>query len=84
MLHLPAGSQVRFVSRDSKAFFKGNEFAPELVAEAAERGIAVAGHREVDDVVHELQTTTPAFDLAAVVEPEMIDLLTKAAQHDGH
>ena len=73
VLRLPAGSQVRFVSRDSKAFYKGNEFAPDLVAEAAAKGISVVGYREVDDVVRELQATTPALDLSAAEITDSIE-----------
>lgn len=62
---------VRFVSRDN-AFFEGDQLAPELVAEASALGINVAGHRELDQVVRELQASTPALDLAAA---EVVDIV---------
>jgi hypothetical protein len=64
VLRLPAGSEVRFVSRDN-AFFEGDKFARELAAEASARGINVAGCRELDEILRELQANTPALDLAA-------------------
>jgi hypothetical protein len=73
ILSLPRGSEVRFVSRDNKAFYKGDDFAPDLVAEAAAVGITVVGYREVEALVRELQANTPALDLAAIDAAESIE-----------
>lgn len=72
VLRLPAGSEVRLVSRDN-AFFEGDQFAPELVAEARARGINVAGYRELEHVVGELQANTPALDLATAEAAEIVE-----------
>lgn len=71
VLRLPSGSQVRLISRD-KAFFEGDAFHPELIAEALERGIAVVGYRDIEHVVKELRTANPALDLAAL-EAQALD-----------
>jgi hypothetical protein len=72
VLRLPAGSEVMFVSRDN-AFFDGDQFAPELVAEARARGISIAGYRELEHVVRELQANAPALDLAAAESAEIVE-----------
>jgi hypothetical protein len=72
VLRLPAGSQVRLVSKD-KAFFDDDELYPELAREAEERGITVIGYREIDRVVEELTKANPALDLAALEAQELAD-----------
>jgi hypothetical protein len=72
VLRLPAGSQVYFISRDSKAFFEGDKFAPDLIEEGRARGITIAGYRELDRVLRELQAGTSALDLATI---EALDLV---------
>lgn len=65
VLRLPRGSDVRFVSRDDKAFFDGDAFHPGLIAEARELGITVVGYRDIERVVEELTKANPTLDLAA-------------------
>lgn len=72
VLRLPSGSQVRLISRDNKAFFDGDAFHPELIAEALERGITVVGYKEIERVVEELRAANPALDLAAL-EAQALD-----------
>jgi hypothetical protein len=71
VLRLPAGSEVRFVSRDDKAFFSGDAFHPDLIAEAREREIAIIGYREIERVVKELAEANPSLDLAALEAQEL-------------
>ena len=73
VLRLPRGSTVRFISRDNKAFFDGEEFSKELIAEAVDRGIAIIGYKELDQVLRELQAA-PTLDLAAV---EVVDVVER-------
>jgi hypothetical protein len=80
VLRLPAGSEVRFVSRDSKAFFDGDRIAPELVAEATARGINILGCKELEQVLCELQANTPTLDLVAV---EALDIVEKAVDREA-
>ncbi len=86
VLRQPSGSEVRFVSRDDKAFFNGDEFHPELVAEARERGITVVGYRDLQRVVEELTRTNPTLNLAGVEAqalaeqaPDPAEQLTRSA-----
>ncbi len=72
VLRLPRGSEIRFISRDDKAFFDGDAFHPGLVAEARERGITVVGYRDIERVVEELAKANPALDLAAL-EAQALD-----------
>jgi len=65
VLRLPAGSDVRFVSRDGKAFFDGEHFAQDLIDEAQAKEIKVAGYTSIDDLVRDLQAENPALNLAA-------------------
>lgn len=69
VLRLPAGTDVRLVSRDLAAFFEGEQLAPELVAEAHERGISVKGynakdHRSLAPLLQDLKAAHPLFDYA--------------------
>jgi hypothetical protein len=73
VLRLPPGSDVRFISRD-KGFFEGDAFAPELFAEAQEKGITVLGYREIERLVEELKAANPALDLAALEATDLVDL----------
>lgn len=73
VLRLPAGSEIRFVSRDN-AFFEGDHFASELVAEAKTRGINVVGYRELEHVVRELQANTPALDLTTAETADFVEM----------
>lgn len=66
VLRLPAGSEVHFISRDNKAFFEGEKFAQDLIDEAGTLGIAIAGYKELEGVLRELQANTSALDLAGV------------------
>lgn len=75
VLRQPPGSEVRFVSRDDKAFLDGEGFHPDLVAEARERGITVVGYRDLQRVVEELTRTNPTLNLAAL---EALDLAEQA------
>lgn len=76
VLRLPAGSEVRFVSRD-KAFFDGDDLAKELAAEAQARGIRAVGYRNIADLVSELQQANPTLDLTAL---EAVDLAEPASE----
>jgi hypothetical protein len=76
VLRLPAGSEVLFISRDSKAFFDGTEFASDLRDEASACGITIAGYRELDQIIRELQASTPTLDLAA---DEALDAVERQA-----
>jgi hypothetical protein len=80
VLRLPRGSEVRFVSRDDRAFFEGDAFHPGLIAEARERGITVVGYRDIERVVEELAKASPALDLAA---PEAQDLAEQTPEPEG-
>ena len=66
VLRLPRGSEVKFVSRDEKAFFEGDAFHSGLIAEAQERGITVVGYRDIELVVMELTKANPALNLATL------------------
>lgn len=65
VLRLPAGSDVRFVSRDDKAFFNGENLARDLIDEAQAKGIRVVGYKNVEDLVRDLQAENPALNLSA-------------------
>jgi hypothetical protein len=73
VLRLPTASKVHFVSRDGKAFFEGDEFAKELIEEASERGIAISGYRDLEQVVRELQANTSTLDLSAAEALEVVE-----------
>lgn len=69
VLRLPSGTDVRLVSRDLPAFFEGEQLAPELVAEAQERGISIKGynvkeHRSLAPLLQDLKAAHPLFDFA--------------------
>jgi hypothetical protein len=77
LLRLPEGSEVRFVSRDSKGFFDDSDkFAHELVEEAKSRGIAVVGLKDIDQVVRELQASNPSLDFSTL---QAFDLVEKSS-----
>ncbi|QHP70956.1 hypothetical protein EI171_28900 [Bradyrhizobium sp. LCT2] len=78
VLRLPRGSEVRFISRDNKAFFEGDNFAPELVDEARNLGIVIAGYRELERALRELQAGMPSLDLAAVEAQDFIERQAEA------
>lgn len=65
VLRLPRGSEVKFVSRDNKAYFNGDTFHPELIEEAREHGITVVGYKEIEGLVEELSQANPTLDLTA-------------------
>lgn len=73
ILRLPSGSEVKLISKDNKAFFDGDAFAPELIAEALERGIKVAGYKDVERVVGELSAANPALDLVALETKDFVE-----------
>ena len=77
VLRLPHGCEVRFVSRDDKAFFEENAFHPGLIAEARMRGINVVGYRDIERVVDELREAIPSLDLATL---EAHDLAEQAVE----
>src|SRR5207253_636973 len=67
VLRLPAGTDVRLVSRDVPAFFDGEQLAPELLAEAHALGITVKGynvkdHRSLAPLLQDLKAAHPLFD----------------------
>ena len=69
VLRQPHGSEVWFISRDSKAFFEGDAFHPELLSEARDRGINVMGYRDIERAVKKLREANPSMDFA-VLETE--------------
>ena len=81
VLRLPHGSEVRFISRDKKAFFDGDIFHPVLVAEARERGITVVGYENIEPVVKELTMENPALDFAAL-EAQALDERAREPEED--
>lgn len=66
LLRLPAGSDVRFVSRDDKAFFNGEHLAQDLIDEAQAKEIKVVGYKSIDDLVRDLQSENPTLNLATI------------------
>jgi hypothetical protein len=69
VLRLPAGSDVRLVSRDIPAFFDGEQLSAELVSEAGALGIAVKGynvkdHQSLVPLLQDLQVAHPLFDFS--------------------
>ena len=79
ILRLPSGSDVRFVSRDNKAFFSGENLAQELIDEARAKGIRVVGYQNVDNLVRDLRTENPS-DLAAVEAQDQMESVTVVPQ----
>lgn len=75
VLRLPAGSEVRVISHDLKAFFDGNELAKDLGVEVKALGIRVVGYQNIEDLLRELENDNSAKDLSA---PEVLDL----AEHE--
>jgi hypothetical protein len=73
LLTLPAGSDVRLVSRDVRAFYDNGQFAAELAEEARARGLRVLGAKDLHEVVKELQASNPALDLAALSADDPVE-----------
>lgn len=73
VLRLPPGSEVRFISRDLKAFYENDRFAPDLEAEAAARDLRVVGVTNLDQVVGELQASNPSLDFAALPAFDLVE-----------
>lgn len=82
VLRLPAGSDVRFVSRDDKAFFNGEHLAKDLIDDAKAKEIKVAGYKNIDDLVRDLQAENPTLNLAAI-EAQDLPETDAAALEDG-
>jgi hypothetical protein len=69
VLRLPAGSDVRLVSRDVPAFFVGEQLAPDLVVEARDLGITVTGynvkdHKSLVPLLQDLKAAHPLLDFS--------------------
>jgi hypothetical protein len=73
LLTLPAGSEVRLISRDFRAFYENGQFAAELAEEAQARGLRVRGAKDLHEVVKELQANNPALDLAALSADDPVE-----------
>lgn len=82
VLRLPAGSDVKFVSRDKKAFFNGDQFAQELVDEARTNDIKVVGYKNVEDLLRDLYSENPMLNLAAT-EAQDLAATEAAGPHDA-
>jgi hypothetical protein len=79
---LAPGSEVRFISKDFKAFYENDRFSPDLEAEAAARGLRVVGVKDLDQVVGELQASNPTLDLAALSALDLVDSASDALEGD--
>lgn len=73
LLKLPADTEVRFISRDNRGFYEGDNLAPDLGAEARGRGIRVLAFRELEQVVRELEATNPSLDYAALSALDLVE-----------
>lgn len=76
VLRLPAGSDVRFVSRDNKAFFDGEHFARVLVDEAQKTAIKVVGYKNIDNLVRDLRVENPTLNLAIIEDQAFTETAT--------
>lgn len=82
VLRLPAGSEVRFISKDLKAFYENDRFSPDLEAEAMARGLRVVGVKDLDQVVGELQASNPSLDFAALSALDLVESASEAPEHE--
>jgi hypothetical protein len=73
LLTLPAGSEVRLVSRDFRAFFENGQLAAELAEEAQARGLRVRGAKDLHEVIQELQAKNPTLDLAVLSADDPVE-----------
>ncbi len=83
VLRLPPGSEVRFISKDLKAFYENDRFSPDLEAEAAARGLRVVGVKDLDQVVGELQASNPSLDFAALSAFDLVESASEAPERDS-
>lgn len=73
VLRLPAGSDIRLVSRDDKAFFSGESLAQELSDDAQAKEIKVRAYKNIEDLVRDLQTENPALNMATTDAQDVAD-----------
>ncbi len=83
MLTLAAGSEVRLVTKDEKAFFENDRFAQDLEAEAAARGLRVVGVKDLGQVIQELEATNPILDYAAMSAFDLVESASGAPEQDS-
>jgi hypothetical protein len=73
ILRLPAGSEVRLISRDKKAFYDGERLSAKLIAEARERQINVVAYQGLEPLLQELQSQNPLLDLAPSEASDVVE-----------
>src|SRR6266481_654601 len=83
ILKLPADTEVRFISRDNKGFYEGDNLAPDLAAEARGRGLRVLAFRELEQVVRELEANNPSLDYAALSALDLVEPASGALDRDS-
>lgn len=83
VLRLPAGSDVRFVSRDDKAFFNGEHLAQDLIDEAQAKEIKVVGYKNLEDLVRDLRAENPTLNLAVLEAQDLSETAIAAPEEDA-
>jgi hypothetical protein len=83
LLTLPAGSEVRLISKDEQAFFENDRLAEALEEEAASRGLRVVGAKDLGQVIQELEASNPSLDYAALSAFDLVEAGSLAQERDS-
>jgi PIN domain len=83
VLSLPSGSEVRLVSKDLRAFYEDERFAPDLEEEAKARGLRVRGVKDLGQVIQELEASNPSLDFAALSAYDLVESGSEAPARDS-